>query len=181
MFAACKQTTNSTQTTEAANEVKQAIEFNEPAPGKLKWISNAGWEAIGTFDRWKFESVDVPDNDFSRVKAEILVDLMSVKHEKKGLENHLKEDDYLGAVSDNVARISIDGATTNDRGGFNANTILTLKGVTKEVPVSFRVMKSMPARVVGEGMLMREDFGVGDDEGVAKEVKIEFNFTMPRE
>lgn len=164
----------------SANDLSSDVVFDAASPGILNWSANAGWDANGTFDKWKFVSLDVPEKDFTRIAAEVAVQISSVNHEDKGLENHLRQNDYLGAKKFPVAIISIKGATYNkEKSNYTTDATLQLKGSTQKVPLTFEVMAGNPMKIKGAGTLMREDYKVGDDSGVRNDVGISFEFDMP--
>ncbi|MGK0390231.1 MAG: polyisoprenoid-binding protein YceI [Maribacter sp.] len=156
------------------------ITFDKVSPGTLNWSANAGWEAKGTFNKWKIVSLDIPKKDFSQILVEIAVKISSVNHEDKGLENHLRKNDYLDAKKFPVAMISIKGATYNkEEENYTTSATLQLKGNTQMVPLTFSVEEGSPAKIKGSGTLMREDYKVGDDSGVRNDVGISFEFDLP--
>jgi len=169
----CKPASN----TISSNEESSDISFDQTAPGTLNWSANAGWDANGTFDKWKIVSFNVPSNDYSQIKAEIAVQISSVNHDDKGLENHLRKDDYLDAKQFPVAKISINGSTYDKAANsYSCDAMVSLKGATHTVPLTFAVSGDSPAKIKGSGTLFRENFKVGDDSGVKNEVGISFEF-----
>lgn len=173
VLAACKPKS----TVSSASNDSSDISFSGVNPGTLNWSANAGWEAQGTFDKWKFVKFDVENNDFSKVNAEIAVQISSVNHDDKGLENHLRKNDYLAAKKFPVATININGATFNEAdNSYYTNATVSLKGAQKEVPLTFSIDNNT---VKGNGTLFREDYNVGDDSGVRNEVMIDFEFSIP--
>lgn len=145
-------------------------------PGTLTWEANAGWTAVGTFDQWGFQSFELPNGDFTKVKAVIEVDVNSVNTEKKGLERHMREDDYLDVKGYPSALIHLDGAVKQEDGVYLAQAKLNLKGTEKVIPLSFNVSEGN--QVTGTAELMRKDFEVGGS-GPKNSVKIIFDFKAP--
>ncbi len=179
-YATKKATTDTTTTAKkveqkAATAAEETTTKSGDAPGIIRFVANAGWTAIGTFDKWRFDKWNLPDGDFTKVKALIVVDMASVKQEKKGLEDHLKEDDYLDVKGFPQATILIDGASKVAEGTYTTEAIMDLKGTQKEVPLSFTVEGNT---VSGTGELLRKEFNVGG-KGPKNEVGIEFTFTIP--
>jgi len=176
IVAACKpkSTISSATSTDDSN-----ISFSENSPGTLNWSANAGWEAQGTFDKWKFIKFYLPDDDYSKVNAEIAVQINSVNHDDKGLESHLRKSDYLSAKKFPVATIKIQGATYNkSENSYSSNASISLKGAQQEVPLTFYIENNN--MIKGKGTLLRQDYNVGDDEGVRNEVIIDFEFMIPK-
>lgn len=166
--------------TSNVKETASDIIFDKASPGTLNWSANAGWDANGTFDKWKFVSLDIPENDFTRISAKIAVQISSVNHEDKGLENHLRQNDYLGAKKFPVAMIDIAGAVYDkEEKNYTTDAKVQLKGITQTVPLKFNVIKGNPTKIKGSSTLMREDYKVGDDDGVRNEVGVSFEFDLP--
>lgn len=145
-------------------------------PGTLTWEANAGWTAIGTFDQWGFQSFDLPNGDFTKVKAVVEVDVNSVNTAKKGLESHMREDDYLDVKGYPSALININGAEKQADGSYLSQATIDLKGTKKIVPLKFTISDNN--QVVGTTELMRKDFGVGG-KGPRNLVLIKFDFKAP--
>lgn len=163
------------------SEPNSDITFDNVSPGILNWSANAGWDANGTFDKWKFVDFNVPNNDFTKITTTIAVQISSVNHDDKGLENHLRQNDYLDAKAFPVAMITIDGAVYNkEEKNYTTAATLELKGNTKTVPLTFSVGEESPTKIKGSGTLMREDYKVGDDSGVRNDVGISFEFDLPK-
>ncbi len=173
---ACNPKTTSTSSGGDSSPKPTATEFSSPPPGEIKWTGSAGRSFTGTFDRWKFNHFEVPNNDITKVKAEIAVDISSVNVDPDGLENHLRADDYLDAKGHPIAIIKIDGAIVMKTGALLSKAKVSLKGMESEVAITFHVAKR---DVKGTATLLRRDHNVGDDEGVNNEVPITFSFVMP--
>ncbi len=173
---ACKPTANTNNSAPSLD-----IDFGSTPPGTLNWSANAGWDANGTFDQWTITSFDAKGGDYSKIEAEIAVNISSVNHDDKGLENHLRQNDYLGAKKHPVGLISIKGANYNeDKDEYNTEATVSIKGSTRTVPLKFSVTKGNPDIIKGSGNLLRQDYNVGDDEGVRNDVGISFEFNAPK-
>lgn len=174
LLVMCKPTAGST-----SGETSTDVSFNESPPGILNWSANAGWEANGTFKKWTFIRLDVPDNNFTKIYAEIAVKIGSVNHEDKGLEGHLRKDDYLDAKQFPIAYITLNGATFDEsKNEYSSEAVIKLKGEQQSVPLTFNVSDTSPRIVKGGGTLLREDYNVGDDSGVQNEVGVSFEFEL---
>ena len=171
----CKPTSG----TPVSDETTSNVSFDATPPGTLNWSANAGWDANGTFGQWKIMRLDVPNDDYSQMKAEVAVKISSVNHDDKGLENHLRKDDYLDAKGFPIAKINIDGSTFDKATNrYSCNAEVSLKGATQTVPLTFAVSDASPAVIKGNGTLFRKEFKVGDDSGVKNEVGISFEFEV---
>ncbi len=173
LFACTPKTATTGETPKPTN-----TEFDATPPGEIKWTGSGGRSFTGTFDRWKFNKLEVPKNDFTKVEAEIAVDISSVNVNPDGLENHLREHDYLDAKGHPVAIVKFKGAIPMKDGAFLAKSTVSLKGAESEVPITFYVTGS---DVRGTATLFRKSHKVGDEDGgVKNEVPIEFSFKMPK-
>lgn len=171
--------------TPSSNAVKPDPSMSSP-PGVIYWTGSGGMankDFKGTFDKWKFNKFSVPGGDYSKVEAEIAVDIASINVNPEGLENHLRQDDYLDAAAHPTAIIKINGAQ-QPRGmdSWVANGTVSMNGNTQEnVSIDFNVLESKPAKIVGSTTIFRKDYEVGnmENEKVKNAVKIEFEFTVP--
>lgn len=180
LIIACKPTNSAT-----GNAVKAEASFSNP-PGVIYWTGSGGRQNKdfkGTFDKWRFNKFSVPNGDYSKVNAEIEIDVASVNVNPDGLENHLRQDDYLDAIGFPKAIITINGAQQpRGKDSWVANGTVSLKGILQEdVSIDFNVLESKPAKIVGSTVIFRKDYKVGRMEGnsVKNEVPIEFEFTVP--
>jgi len=150
-------------------------------PGTLTFIGDAGSPNLFTFNRWSIESADVPDGDFTNVKAEIVIDAGSFSADWKDLENSIrKKKDYFYVKKFPKASVKINGATLNDDGSYSTEASVTLKGKTKKVDLHFTVSETAPYQIVGGGVIQRRQFGFSGD-GPKDEVPVNFDFTFPTE
>ncbi len=159
--------------------------FDNP-PGKIYFTGSGGMmnkDFKGTFDKWKINKYNVPGGDYSKIEAEIEVDIASVNVNPDGLENHLRADDYLDAVGFPSAIIKIKGAQQpRGKDTWSANATVSIKGMLNEnVAIDFEVLESKPTIIKGATSLFRKDYKVGDmeSEKVKNKVPIEFEFTAP--
>ncbi len=165
-----------TETSGPSAPAPAATAATSNVPGTLTWEANAGWTAVGTFDQWGFQSFEVPNGDFTKVKAVVEVDVNSVNTAKKGLENHMREDDYLDVKGYPSALIRLDGAEKQADGSYVAQATIDLKGTKKVVPLTFKVGEGN--QILGTAEMMRKDFKVGG-KGPRNLVKMKFDFKAP--
>ncbi|MGK0390230.1 MAG: polyisoprenoid-binding protein YceI [Maribacter sp.] len=181
LMVACKPTSTS-----STNAVKTDPTLSSP-PGIIYWTGSGGMankDFKGTFDKWKFNKFNVPGGDYSKVEAEIAIDIASVNVDPQGLENHLRQDDFLDAAAHPTAIIKINGAQQpKGMDSWVANGTLSINGMTQEnVSIDFNVLESKPAKITGSTTIFRQDYEVGSmkSEKVKNAVKIEFEFTVPK-
>ncbi len=172
-----KSSTSTSTSTPSPTASSSNVTFDATPPGEIKWTGTAGRSFTGTFDRWKFNSFELPDGDYTKVKAEIAVDIASVNVNPDGLENHLRADDYLDAKGHPIATIKLNGATKEDDGSYTSQATVELKGIKNDVEIYFFVDGDI---VKGLATLLRQNHEVGDDKGVKNEVPITFSFNPPK-
>ena len=148
-------------------------------PGRIEFIGEAGSPNVFTFQKWNFEEVSVPDGDFEQVQLSLSIHTGSLKTEWKDLEKSIrKKKDYFYAKKFPKATVAIDGAQKQADGSYKTEAILTLKGVSKPVELTFRVSDSAPYQVEGEGVIIRQKFKFTGG-GPKNEVPVKFNVTLP--
>ncbi|MEO0470132.1 MAG: YceI family protein [Bacteroidota bacterium] len=155
-------------------------EKGETAPGTIQAIGNAGSDQVFTFRKWNFVKAMVPNDDFEAVEIEVAINTSSLQTSWKDLEKSVKKKkDYFYVKKFPQATISIKGAQKQADGSFTTEAALTLKGITKTVPLSFRVSDEKPYRVTGEGVIKRRKFGFSGG-GPKNEVPISFDVVLPQ-
>lgn len=149
------------------------------APGTLQFIGNAGSDNLFTFQKWAFTNLELPEDDFSRIKATVEINASSFTADWKDLEKSIKKkQDYFYVKKFPKVYVEIDGASKNEDGTYNTDANLTLKGVTKEVPLTFTVSETKPYVIKGEGIVKRKKFKFNGG-GPKDEVPVMFEFELP--
>jgi polyisoprenoid-binding protein YceI len=156
------------------------------APGKLGFkAQNKVFKADGEFKSWRFTKVDIPGGDIEKGTVEIEVDIASVSTNADKLTEHLKQNDMLDAAKFPKATIKIHSAKKTGEGTYEATADLTLRGITKSVPVKFKTIAGTPLRVEGEAVVNRLDYEVykpydaADERSVEPSVAITLSATLP--
>jgi len=148
-------------------------------PGTLQFIGNAGGDNLFTFQKWQFTNVELPDDNFEKIKATVEINASSFTCDWKDLEVSVKKKkDYFFVKKFPSVNVVIDGAQKQKDGSYTTDASLTLKGVTKVVPLTFTVSETAPYQVKGAGVIMRNDFKFNGD-GPSEEVPVKFDFTLP--
>ncbi|MGK0363241.1 MAG: polyisoprenoid-binding protein YceI [Saprospiraceae bacterium] len=151
------------------------------APGNLQFIGNAGGENLFTFQKWQFTNVELPDDNFEKIKATVEINASSFTCDWKDLETNVKKKkDYFFVKKFPSVNVVIDGAQMQEDSSYTTDASLTLKGVTKIVPLTFTVSETVPYQVKGNGVIMRSEFKFNGD-GPNEEVPVKFDFTLPAE
>lgn len=123
----------------------------------------------------KFDPKDLAGSRF-----DVSIDTASVNTQDGERDETLKGDDLFGVKKFPKARYVADKFTDKGKGQYSATGKLTLRNVTKDVPIEFTFeQKDGGAWLKGSAALKRLDFGVGqgdwkDTSTVANEVKVKF-------
>ena len=145
-------------------------------PGIIQAIGEAGSPNVFTFKKWEFTKVEMPENKVENIKVEIEINTSSLTTEWKDLEKNIKKKkDYFYIKKFPKALVKIDGATAKEDGSYTTEALLTLKGVTKPITLSFTMDGN---KVKGSGVIMRRNFKFTGD-GPKDEVPISFEATLP--
>lgn len=118
------------------------VPFPDQAPGEISFTGNAGSDNVFTVERWKFTEVaNVGEPEHIRVRAEL--DMTSLRTGwAELLKNLKKKKDYFYVKKYATATIAIDGAQAIGEGQYRTAALLSLKGVTKPVPLTFTLTES---------------------------------------
>jgi polyisoprenoid-binding protein YceI len=154
-----------------ANIESPYVSFPEETPGKLTFIGNAGSDQVFTVERWKFskvENADQPEN----ILVEAEFDITSINCGWGDLLKGVKyKKDYFYVNKFKTASVKIEGATANDDGSYTTEAVLTLKGKTKNVPMTFTISDEAPYHIEAEGVVVRKKFGF-NGKGPKNEVPV---------
>lgn len=135
----------------------------DDAPGTLEFKAhNQIYNAQGSFKKWHFTKVDIPDGDFEKATVEFEVDLGSVWEKAADLISHLLTPDFLDVKKYTTATVKIDRAEKTGDDTYEAVATVSLHGVTVEVPIEFKVVGSSPLEIEGTATLSRTAFDVGE-------------------
>ena len=150
-------------------------------PGTLQFVGNAGGDNLFTFQKWGFTSLEIPADDFTKIKASIEINASSFTCDWKDLEKGIKKKkDYFYIKKFPTVWVNIDGAELQEDGHYTTEAALTLKGVTDKVTLTFSVSDTKPYQVKGGGTIIRQDFKFNGD-GPKDEVPVRFDFVLPME
>ncbi|MEM7574529.1 MAG: YceI family protein [Bacteroidota bacterium] len=144
-----------TPTSSSGDEV-----FPETPPGSLTFIGDAGSPNLFTMNRWKFSRVENVDQP-TEIGITAVFDMVSISCDWKELETNLhKKRDYFNSSRFATASLNVDGASLQEDGSYLAQAILELKGVRKEIPISFTLdtdEEGVPS-VAAEAVIMRREW-----------------------
>ena len=113
-----------------------------------------------------FEGEIVTAADPTQSTASVTIKVASVDTNNEGRDNHIRSGDFFDIANHETATYRATGVVERD-GGFVVEGELTLKGVTKQVPLHLEVNGFGPdpqggtrAGFTARGKLNRNDFGV---------------------
>jgi polyisoprenoid-binding protein YceI len=152
----------------------------QPKESQLTFLATqAGAEFEGKFDKFnadiRFEPQDLPSARF-----DVTVDIASVNSQDSERDDTLRGADLFAVKQYPTAHYVADKFTSKGGGKYAATGKLTLRNVTRDVPLEFTFEKQASgAWLKGATSLKRLDFGVGqgewkDTETVGNEVKVRF-------
>lgn len=158
-----------------------AVQWNmQPKDSQLTFVgTQAGAPFEGKFEKFtadiKFDPQDVASSRF-----DVSIDTDSVNTRDAERDETLKSADLFAVKQFPTARYVADKFTDKGKGQYAATGKLTLRNITKDVPIVFTFEDSKTgAWLKGTASIKRLDFGVGqgdwkDTETVANEVKVKF-------
>ena len=151
---------------------------------RLEWSGvQAGAEFKGVFHKFT-AAVDFAPESLSSAKIDVTIDMSSEDTMDKDRDGTIR-----GADIFDIARFPsahyLARNFTKTAAGYSATGSLTLRGVTKEVPIAFKFAPGAGggATLTGTAELKRLDFGVGQGdwkstEWVADAVKVAFTLNL---
>jgi len=152
----------------------------QPKDSKLTFVgTQAGAPFEGNFEKFtadmKFDPKDLPGSRF-----DVRIDLASVNTRDGERDDTIKSADLFDVKRWPTGHYVADKFADKGAGKFSATGKLTLRDVTRDVPIDFTFeSKDGSVWLKGSASLKRLDFGVGQGEWkdtatVANEVKIRF-------
>jgi polyisoprenoid-binding protein YceI len=154
----------------------------DPAAGKLEFVGvQAGAEFTGAFH--KYTAIDFSPDAPATAHFDVQIDLASEDTKDKDRDQTIRGSDIFDVAHFPTAHY-VTKSITKTASGFTATGSLTLRGVTKDVPIDFQfVATGGQAKLDGTAKLKRLDFGVGQGdwkstEWVADAVKINFSLIL---
>jgi len=152
----------------------------QPKESKLTFVgSQQGAEFTGVFDRFTAD-IKFDPQDLAGSRFDVKIDMASVNSRDSERDDTIKSDDLFAVKQYPSAHYIADKFTAKGGGKYAATGKLTLRNVTRDVPLEFTFEKQASgAWLKGGTNLKRLDFGVGqgewkDTETVGNEVKVRF-------
>jgi len=168
----------------AAAAADSAASFTAAAEqSRLEFVGvQAGAEFKGVFHKFT-ASVEFAPDALASSRIDVQIDMNSVDSMDKDRDTTIRSKDVFDVSHDPTAHY-VTKTITKTATGFAAAGALTLRGVTKDVPIEFQFAPAgAGAKLSGSAKLNRLDFGVGQGEWkstetIADPVKINFSLVL---
>jgi polyisoprenoid-binding protein YceI len=155
----------------------------DPASSRLEFTGvQAGAEFKGVFHKFS-AAVDFSPDALADAHIDVVIDLASEDSGDKDRDGTIRGADIFDVAHFPTAHY-VTKSFTKSASGYTAVGSLTLHGVTKDVPISFKFTPSAAgANLSGTAELKRLDFGVGhgdwkSTEWVGDAVKVAFSLSL---
>ncbi len=150
---------------------------------RLEFVGvQAGADFKGLFHKFT-AAVDFAPDALANSHIEVQIDMNSVDSQDKDRDNTIRGADIFDVAHAPTAHY-VAKSFTKTAAGYSGVGALTLRGVTKDVPIDFQFVQSPGgATLQGSAKLKRLDFGVGQGdwkstEWVGDTVKISFSLVL---
>jgi polyisoprenoid-binding protein YceI len=155
----------------------------DPQQSRLQFTGvQAGAEFTGTFHKFTV-AVDFAPDALENARIDVQIDMNSVDSMDKDRDTTIRGADIFDVAHWPTAHY-VTRSVAKTATGYSAIGALTLRGVTKDVPIEFQFTKTASgAKLDGSAKLKRLDFGAGQGdwkstEWVADAVKINFSVAL---
>jgi polyisoprenoid-binding protein YceI len=155
----------------------------DPAQSHLGFTGvQAGAEFKGEFHKFT-ASVEFAPDALASSHFDVQIDMSSEDSKDKDRDQTVKGPDVFD-VAHNPTAHYVTKSITKTASGYSAVGALTLRGVTKDVPIDFQFTQAgSGAKLEGSAKLKRLDFGVGQGEWKSTEmvndgVKVNFSLLL---
>lgn len=152
----------------------------QPKESKLTFVGiQEGAEFTGVFERFTAD-IQFDPQDLASSRFDVKIETASASTRSDDRDETLKSDDFFAVKQYPTAHYVADHFTAKGGNKFSATGKLTIRNVTRDVPLEFTFeSKNGSAWLKGGAQLKRLDFGVGqgdwkDTEQVGNEVKVSF-------
>jgi polyisoprenoid-binding protein YceI len=156
---------------------------SDPQQSRLEFVGvQAGAEFKGVFHKFT-SNVDFAPEALATSRIDVQIDMNSVDSLDKDRDTTIRGKDVFD-VAHNPTAHYITKSITKTATGFSAVGALTLRGITKDVPIEFQFAnQAAGAKLSGSAKLNRLDFGVGQGDWkstdtVGDAVKINFSLVL---
>jgi polyisoprenoid-binding protein YceI len=158
----------------------------DPKQSKVAFIgTQAGAEVEVVFQHFTAD-IQFDPKDLSTSKFTVVIDLQSVNSKDKERDDIIRGADLFAVARWPTARYTADKFTDKGGGKFVGVGNLTIRDVTREVPIEFTHQTDASGTwLKGQTKLKRLDFGVGqgewkDTQWVSNDVRVDFSLRLQR-
>jgi polyisoprenoid-binding protein YceI len=155
----------------------------DPATSRLEFTGvQAGADFKGVFHKFS-AAVDFAPDDPAASHIDVQIDMSSEDSKDKSRDDTIRGADIFDAAHYPTAHY-VTKSISKTATGFAAAGSLTLRGVTKDVPIVFQFATAgNVAKLEGSAALKRLDFGVGQGDWkstdqIADQVKVGFSLVL---
>jgi polyisoprenoid-binding protein YceI len=155
----------------------------DPQQSRLEFVGvQAGAEFKGVFKNFT-AAIDFAPDALANARFDVQIDLKSEDTGDKDRDTTIRGADIFDVARWPTAHY-VTRTFSKTAAGFTAVGALTLRGVTKDVPIDFRFTRTAAgAKLEGSAKLKRLDFGAGQGDWkstdeVADAVKINFSLVL---
>ena len=156
----------------------------DPAASRLEFTGiQAGAPFKAVFHKFT-AAIDISPDALADAHFDVAIDMNSVDSMDEDRDSTMRGADLFDAAHFPTAHYVTHGAATKTAAGYAAGGALTLRGVTKEVPIEFTFAATAAGtKLTGTAKLKRLDFGVGQGdwkstEGVGNDVSVAFSLVL---
>lgn len=158
----------------------------DAAQSSVKFTATqAGAEFTGSFQKFT-ANIQFDPKDLATSRFDVVIDLKSATTQDKERDETLQGDTMFSVRRWPTAHYVASKFTVQPNGSFLANGTLTLRDVTKDVPLEFTFQPDASGGVLkGTARIKRLAFGVGQGElkettWVGDDVKIQFSLRLQK-
>ena len=155
-------------------------------PGSITFVAkNLVATANGTFHEWKVTRAVIDEEDLSKSRVEIEIDLASIDTQNEDRDEHLRDPDFFEVARYPKAKVLIASPRMKGDSAFEADVTLTMHGHTKTFPVEFRIENREARQITAEFTLNRMDWKIGESYSllnplsIEEEVPVRVNASVP--
>jgi polyisoprenoid-binding protein YceI len=167
----------------AAGSPAAASYTADTGQSRLEFVGvQAGAEFTGVFQKFA-ANVDFAPDALAGSRIDVQIDMNSVDSKDKDRDTTIRGKDVFDVARNPTAHY-VTKSITKTAAGYSAVGALTLRGVTKDVPIAFQFSPGAAgAKLSGSAKLNRLDFGVGQGDWkstdtVGDAVKINFSLVL---
>ncbi len=166
-----------------ANAAGPAAYVADPAQSRLEFVGvQAGAPFTGVFHKFG-AVVDFSPDALDASRFDVSIDVNSLDSMDQDRDGTMRGADLLDTAHSPTSRY-VTRSMARTATGYSAVGSLTLRGVTRDVPIEFKFVPAPNgARLVGSATVKRLDFGVGrgdwkSTEWVGDAVKVNFTLVL---